>query len=255
MYAGRGQTAPFIGTLMRQNRYLSEDQVRQVLRMVNREPREDEDREIGRLAIQHRFLTEGQWRECLATTQGNRRRGGASACVEEVAVEKGYLAESQAGALLDMLRRNRRGVLALLDEGLRPPSAERAAELWARLRGPDWTHSPLAGAAFVTIIVLSMIAAVRLSRGSLAPPETLVRMRCRDCGTYAKQEDTETPALCPRCGKVELYYVKRCDRCREPEHPERLREFLLNTEFLRTQGIVCPYCKAKYAPPRARMIP
>ena len=72
-------------------------------------------------------------------------------------------------------------------------------------------------------------------------------MKCTTCNAAQRVADAGAPVVCGTCGERTMVYAKTCLRCGQT--------FNFTAMGRETNGVVCPFCKARYSPPVAKDTP
>ena len=203
--AAAGRDVPSLPQLLIDKGHIRSEHAEAVFRVMTTRSPDQWRNQFGQLALRKGFVTEEQLRECLEEQTRLVMSTGSAPILGHLLLERGYMTEAQALAILKAQAQRQLGALHELEAALRPAGA-RVAHLVRRHR------RALVGLAFV----LGIVAAALLGAWAhaLATAPRTYDLMCDHCGHHGTLTADAIAQPCPRCGSGDMLTPLRCAACR-----------------------------------------
>jgi len=203
-----GKPVPKFGEVAVREGFLTESQVRTLLRIQAIHRPIHHDRTFGAIAVKAGYVTQEQVDECLAEQERLLRERGEAPMLGLLMVERKYLSSKQVRAILIHQSRYGQGTLAELEAAGMPADTRlgRAARVLASRGGALATL----GAA---LLLLGVLALSTGWFGTFRREVPQVVVGCKNCEAVFRVR-TVGDARCPKCGREKsIAPLVRCARC------------------------------------------
>lgn len=195
---------PSLAEILVEKGHLRREDALAVLKVATTRTPDQWRNQFGQIALRDGYVTEAQLRECLELQTKLIMSSGSAPFLGHLLIERGYMTEGQALAILQTQKRRHIGILHQLQAILRPRSD---------LRAFVHTHpGPFLVAAFVLAVLGAGALGAWLHARATAP--SLFPLVCDQCEHQLRAPADALARPCPRCGRGMLCTPLFCSQCR-----------------------------------------
>ena len=215
--ADRKEPVPHIGRILVDMGAIKDSDMEAILEVRCKARPATDDVDFARLAEGNEYCTEQQIAECEEVMEVSKRQGHDAPPISFLLLEKRYIKENQALAIIRSQQKRRLGIIHDVRVAIEEGKPLSAVERYIGLKGdPKRKYKIGAVVGGVTIFMLWYVFSYwgvgAYVKEILPFGHAYVGYHCMKCGeNFIAREYAIIPIKCPQCGKLEAYYGFHCN--------------------------------------------